>query len=266
MRSSDNPPGQRKPQRTFFILCCVGFAATFVGVYAIPQVLISEYSRSAFFWRRVAWSELLVVLVWSYVAYGLVVSALGERSRWGLAGATPALGLVVIAYAVISLTLMVAHAFLSSHELLNRLYLTAQIIAAVVGCVAIVFVLASYSSAQSGVTLSGPGRCAPRDLAAMLGREESRLRAGLTEQPPHASVRHALGVVRSLREAVLYSLPARGAPLLTVEYTEISDAVREFVDALAGLTAADDARMGGLAAEGQRLIREVQHFTKRSVV
>jgi len=115
-----------------------GILITLIGIFCIPLLLTQESERSSYYWYRIAWSEFLALLVWSYI--GVVIRGLLpiDRKKASFSGSVPATGFALIAYAVLSLGLMMSHTLWGHRLMSNRVHMAGQIalfLALVIVCV-----------------------------------------------------------------------------------------------------------------------------------
>lgn len=153
----------------------------------------------------------------------------GQRAEAARAdGALPALGLVVVGYAVVSFLVMLASMVLSGGEdSPSRGHIVVQICVAVVAVVLCTWLLATGDAVASELKIWPREVPAPPELARRIGVEEDRLKALGVEW-------ESLVVeLKRLREGVSYSLSRRGQLVVTPDYVAFTGKVVELCVELA---------------------------------
>lgn len=177
-----------------------GWFATAAAVAIVPTLLVSEKDRSPDFWYRVAWAEFLALVVWGYFSGFIWFLFHGGRKRAGIGGILPATGLVIGVYAVLSFVLMI----LSDWP--NRFHWAGQVVLLVV--VVLLFVFFEYArlSAVTGTEPTPEGLRSPAELCALIRLQENNLWSSATPLPLAGENRQLYDSLKTLREAIQYSL------------------------------------------------------------
>lgn len=205
------------------IVAAAGWAISALAILGVSTILVTPEHRSQYFWYRVLWAQFVAALVWAFYGGFISNSLLGRKAPRAEGGILPSFGIAVVAYAGLSLALMLAHAFLPENDFLNRFHLTGQILLmAGVGTLCVFFNFAR-AGAVHGTEPIPEGIRSPNELSALLKAEESRLTQGDTRDDfePLASV------LKSLRERIQYSLPHVGEIGTRSDYKLFSAAVEK---------------------------------------
>lgn len=179
----------------------VGGCVTATVCATLPVLLTDSTSRSEYFWPRVAWTDVLVALLWISV-WKTLPSRAASDSKDVRHGVAPALGLSVTAFCIVSFVLMMAHAFLPEGTFSGKAHLVGQVVSGAALLVTIALLAVNRASAvapeQSQETATPPAV-----LVAKLQTVESMV--------SNASTTTLSEGLKRLREKVAYSLTRGGA-------------------------------------------------------
>jgi len=170
----------------------------------VPLISVPADDRSTYFWPRLLWSQFLVFLVWIVMRKALFVSTGKERSISD--GLWPFSVMLVSAYALLSFSMMMIHAFLPSSDFLNRLHLVIQIITA--GITAVIAAIARFA-VNAGIskdTRPSAAMKSPGDLAIDLVTQIERLKLA-AKKKSSAEIEALCESVIMLHDRINYSLP-----------------------------------------------------------
>ena len=109
-------------------IAVAGWAISALAILGVSTLLVTPEHRSPYFWHRILWAQFLAALVWAFVGSFVSNALLGRKAPRAEGGILPAFGFVVTAYAALSATLMLSHAFLPGNDFLNRFHLAGQIV------------------------------------------------------------------------------------------------------------------------------------------
>jgi hypothetical protein len=239
-------------QRSLGIAMLVGYLVSAAVVIMIPVLLIPADQRSPYFWYKVGWVEFLTLLVWAYFGGFLRAVVPPIKKTAGLGGVLPITGGVILAYAFLSLLLVVLCDWPS------RGHWACQIILLAVAVLLIVSLTFARSGAVAGTDPIPPGVHALQDLSAMLRMQEERLRAAAADGP----LRSLSDSLKSLRETLEYSLPHVGRIGTLSEYREFAQQVEQYCSELQGIGAdAADAQKADRLRDGAlQLKRQAEYI------
>ena len=105
------------------VLCYSMIAGWFVTALAavlVAMLLVSEQSRSPYFWHRVCWTEALIFLCWGGTGFYLLASGKTKDDVTRFGGIAPTISIVTAIYALLSFSVMLIHAFMDSVEYRGR--------------------------------------------------------------------------------------------------------------------------------------------------
>ena len=146
-------------------------------------------------------------------------------------GVLPALGLVVIAYAAASFSVMVFSMFLAEGNTPNTIHLVLQVCLGGTAGILCAFFSLARGAASSGLSPLPPGVSSPPMLASHIEEQEQRFKdmSTGTEAVPVAAE------LRALRETIKYSLFRVGSIGLNDRYQTFSGKVLDLCSALASI-------------------------------
>lgn len=217
-----------KQGRTVHYLIIAGWALMALAIILIAPLLISEESRSSYFWYRVIWSEVLCLLFWGGTAFYILVSAAQKDSETRFGGISPTISIVVAAYSVLSILAMTAHAFIYKGDTASRAHWILQIILFTIAALCIVFLFISRTAATSGLSFDKTKALTPKELHDLLAVYESLVRNG-AGGPVFKNLKASM---KQLRETLLYSLNESASLAETVEYQTLSNEIKKFCDSV----------------------------------
>ncbi len=208
----------------------IGFAATSITIVSVPLILTEPAMRSPHFWQRIAWTEFLAALVWSYIGgfFSLVIPK--HRSIRGLGAVLPALGIAIFFYAASSFILMMIAAYLphfSSLNMASQIYKTTGLV------IIVVFLFFSWITGIADSQPIPPGIRTPKELIISLQREENALlsQRNLINSPEIADKIHELRIsLKGIREKVQYSIPHAGRIGANNGYIDFSNAINKLCE------------------------------------
>lgn len=201
---------QPSAPRSFRLACFLGYLITSCAVLALPVIALPPENRSAYFWYKVAWTELLSLIVWAYIGGFFWSLFPSSRKPRKLAGILPATGLLVVGYAITSFLLVLLC------DWPGRGHWVGQVVLLLVFALLLIFFEFVRIGAALGTEPMPCGVGAPQDLAAMLRYHEDRLWV----LPPEVAVRQLSDTIKTLREKLQHSLPDAGLIGQTQEYQE----------------------------------------------
>jgi hypothetical protein len=216
----------------------IGWVIVSIAVVIIAVILVPEPSRSVYFWHRVVWTEVLALLSWGAIGLLFVAPQSRGHGHPGIGGIAPTVGIVVGGYAFLSFAAMQLNAFASDH-LADSLHLGIQVLIFVVASTILVFTSIARASQHPGSNSSGDAFVPPQRLCAQLAQCEDALRAIDSSEP----IDRLTAMLKSLREAIQYSVPTSQRLGGMPEYRELSDGVGEVVALTKG------CKSGAAAAE-----------------
>ena len=249
-----------RPTRT---VALIGFLVTSLTILIVPLVLVHAADRSAYFWWRIAWTNFLALLTWSYLGGMLSVSA-AIKSMPRIAGVAPAYDLVVLPYAGLSFALMVCFAWLDPTDGANRIHMAIQVVllAATIIASALLYLPAYFAAAG---TSHDPNRDQqvrrsvplPFELGSQLRCEEERFATPGISGTLSDADRHLCQTLKGLREKLMYSLDGVAGVEDSPEYREMATRVVTVCSSLSRVRAGS-----GSGTELDAAGREVQALNR----
>lgn len=213
------------PARSVPMAALAGYAVTAAVVVVIPMLLIPADQRSPYFWCKVGWAEFLTLVVWAYFGGSLALVVPSHARISGIGGILPSMGMVIVAYAVLSLVLVMVCSWPSTGHWAGQVLLLA----------AAVLLLLLLSFARSGAVAGAEpipqGVAAPQDLAARLRMQEDRFWTSAADSPGRA----LSDALKALRETLQYSLPHVGRIGRQPEYLAFSGQLEQYCTSLQGV-------------------------------
>lgn len=206
----------------------VGFLSTvvaiifMVSILAIALVFQDESQRSYYFWIRLAWVELMVLICLIFTNSYLLEVIFGNDVR-EKGGAMPGFGVAIYFYALLSSSLVIITSFLPENNYLSRIHIILQILLFAAFSLTYALINFSVAGALSGTRSSGEVT-SPQQLAMKIGMLEKKVKQNLILTADVGLVK----AVKDLKEIVMYSIPSAGPYLDSLEYQSFVYDVENF--------------------------------------
>lgn len=207
------------------IATLIGFCATSVAIFIIPQLLIEVAERSDQFWQRVLWTEFLALLIWLYIGGFFSLVSPRYRAVQGLGAILPSIGIVIICYAVISFTIMMVASYFPQ---LRPIHYASQIDRFAGLIVIAVFLYFSWRTGIAGAEPIPERILSPKQLIILLQQLEMAITRDVKSAVESENVALLVamgGSLRKLRETISYSMPHVGALGTNIKYAEFSSKI-----------------------------------------
>ena len=248
------------PQRITFA-SVGGYLITAVGILAIGLTLTPPESRSDLFLPRMLWTEFLALLIWSTVFSFLRVASSRKEEGRGVIGVLPGAKLVIIAYAILSFIVMLAHAYLPESVVASRTHLIVQIALGASAGIIFVFLSISSASAATGLERTFDGGASPADLCVLLEEQEIRVH----QFPIYDVWRQIERSLKTLRETVRFSLPAVGNIGVRPEYHDFAERVKSVCEQLADHNDPEDVELPQIQNSLTGLISKAKALSAQAI-
>ena len=198
-----------------------GWFVTSLAAILVATILVPEESRSAYFWRRVWWTEFLIVLFWGSTACYLLASGKTKDNVSRLGGIASTISIVVAIYALLSFSVMLVHVFIPETNTGNRIHFIGQIVFFLGAALCVIFLSMARAGTTYGLNYDKTKTMSPSELHDLLVLSESILPAG----GDGASNKLKVGM-KQLREALLYALNESASLMQSSEYQTFCGEVR----------------------------------------
>ena len=199
-----------------------GWCVTAITILVVALLLVSEESRSAYFWYRLAWTQVLCLFVWAGI-FLYLFAALRPSERLG--AIAPTIAIIVLTYASISFLLMLVDAVQSEAGRTSRAHLILQIILLSAVSLGVILLSISRIFSIAGFEPGNKNEFTLRELQDRLYAREVSLN-GPAQNGLQASV-------KQLRETLLYSLSESSTLSQRSEFQELGREIVAFCDSMA---------------------------------
>lgn len=193
-----------------------------VSILAIALIFQDQTQRSNYFWMRLGWIELMVLICSTFTNSYLLEVIFGENIK-EKGGAMPGFGSTIYLYALISSLLVIITSFLPASDLLSRFHLVLQILLFAIFALTYALINFALSGAISG-SRSTSNVTPPPQLATKIGVIEKKI----NNDPILKADIELLRAVKDLKETVSYSIPNAGTYLDSHEYQSFAFDVENF--------------------------------------
>jgi hypothetical protein len=206
------------------LLVGVGWLIVVAAIGAIAMLIVPIEARTVGFWIRLGWTEILASLVAASWLFFIAISSLNGDAKTRYGGIAPMMSIAVSAYALLSVSAMLAHAILPASDVSNRVHLGAQIVLLAGFGLLFVLLQGSRIGATIGTVFDTSLARSPEELRALLLACESSMTAQLARnlQPP----------LRRLRDTLQHSISDSTATSEDPRYQALSEAVSAFCASL----------------------------------
>ncbi len=248
--------------KKFDVVTFVGIAGYFLAAFAALGLALSLSSpdqRDGAFWLRLAWTEFLILLVYLPFFSFLRAAFSPEPGSKSVIGVLPAAKIVVLVYSLASFVLMWLNA---TSVIPNSWHLALQIALGFFAGTLFTLMSIAHSSASTGLEKNFAPFSSPADLSVRLFAAESLVKVSA----PKDSGQTLANGIKSLGEAVKYSLSHVSKPSLAKQYQEFSEQVQSFcaeVESVSGSVSPD--RLIDLTERSQLLNAKAQSLSKFTV-
>ena len=219
-----------QPSGRTFLATAIGYLATAAAVAVVPVILIKADARSEWFWYRIAWAEFLTLLCWSVAGFQIGVLIPARRRTGAKTGILPILSFFVVAYAILSLGAMIASAYLTENDVVQRWHLVGQIVLALGLVLLVVSLHFARQGASADVVAYPPGVARQEELALALKAVEDRFTAIQGHALEGGEIPRALRALKLLRERLEYSQVGKAVAIDLKAYEAIATGVRSLAD------------------------------------
>jgi hypothetical protein len=209
-------------RKSIGLLSAVVTAIVMVSILAIALVSQDESQRSYYFWIRLAWVELMVLICSIFTNSYLLEVIFGNEVR-EKGGAMPGFGVAIYFYALFSSSLVIITSFLPENNYLSRFHIILQILLFAAFSLTYALINFSIAGALSG-SRSSSEVTSPQQLAMKIGMIEKKIKGDLILNADVGLVKE----VKNLKEIVMYSIPSAGPYLDSVEYQSFVYDVENF--------------------------------------
>ena len=231
-----------------------------LAILFIATHFIDIPNRSAYFWYRTAWSEVLNLLVWGSGLFFVLTTGTRKGLNTRTGGIAPSLSLVVAIYAVLSFASMMIHAYIPETNTGNRIHWVIQAILISTTLILIVFMNLSRRAAinTSGnnddhpLTPTELGNLLSTQLAAVKRLDSPGLIAGITQ----------------LRETLTHTLSETELLFESADYLSLKDGIlglRGDIDRLATSENLDSNSVDSLKRVVEDLITQARTISQQMV-
>jgi len=197
-----------------------GWLVTALAAFLVGTILIPEGSRSAYFWHRLAWTELLVFLIWGSTGLYFLASDRAKDHVTRFGGIAPTISIVIALYAAASFVAMILHAFVPETNTGDRIHLIVQIILFAAAALCVVFLSMARAGAAAGLAFDTAKVKTPRQLHDLLALRE----ASVSDDSESAKAMRSS--MKRLREALLYSLNESESLANSPDYQALSTEIQ----------------------------------------
>ena len=210
-----------RQEKILHLAIATGWFVTSLAALLVSTIIVPEASRSAYFWLRVCWTELLIFLFWGSGSFYLFASVRAKDHMTRFGGIAPTIFIVTVIYVLLSFAAMMIHAFIPVTDGGNRIHLVSQIVFFSGATLCVVFLSISRAGASAGLAFDKSKAMSPRDLHDLIALSESKLSDGKGYQTLKASM-------KQLREVLLYSLNESASLATSTEYQKFSGQIQAF--------------------------------------
>ncbi|NOQ23046.1 MAG: hypothetical protein GQ565_10430 [Candidatus Aegiribacteria sp.] len=204
-----------------------GWFITALVILLIAHLFVPEESQSNYFWYRIIWAEVLCLFFWVSVFFYTQVSGNQSDSVTHFSAIAPTMSIIICTYSILSILVMVIHAYFSVSDVVNRIHWILQITLFVVTALSIVFLSISRSVATSSLGFNRLKAETPKELHDLLAVQESSL-----DGPSSHELRVS---IKQLREMLVFSLYESGSLTELPEYQELNREILSLCKSIAGL-------------------------------
>ncbi|GEM_PF-2159699 len=246
---------------TFRTTSILGLLISAAAVYFIAVISVPEDSRSEFFWYRLVWTEVLLLMIWSsfYLYFRATVDPLDHLKRMG--GIAPTICIVVISYSVLSFISMMLHAFVNETNTGNRIHWIAQIVFLSGAALTVLSLYKAKVGASAGLNY-GSSTPSPSQLHDMLASCE----ASLTTKCKDESISELTRGIKRLRESVKYSLNDSSSLANSQEYHLVCAGITELCQSMSSYSdASPNISVDDLISNTSSLLNQVKLASKNRI-
>jgi hypothetical protein len=110
------------------LICTVGWGITVAAMVVLACVLFPSRVSTLGFWLKVLWAGFLAAVTWISIFVFISTPLRADEPRKGFGRITPAIAVMGIGYALVSMTLLLIQICFADSEIVVRIFWAAQII------------------------------------------------------------------------------------------------------------------------------------------
>jgi len=201
----------------------ISFLLAAFAILGIGLVLVPSDQRTEAFWWRLAWTEILAILIY-LPAFVFYRSALIEENK-KIIGILPGLKTTFLLYAAVSFSLMLLNAFHEGKFFPNSIHLALQVVLLFIVGTIFTMSLVAADTASTGLESNFSKGISPSEVCNQIRDGEDFIKGS-----EHFTQLEALSLsLKKLRELFQYSLPTIGRVVESSDYNNLAESINTLI-------------------------------------